>query len=154
MINDENNEQLEKIFVEKDCDIENYVYEKYKKYINILKIITFFICFIIIIIPVTKQNLDKTIQNKEKNTQEKPEEKNEPKPEEETDKNNISKSVNLYISTHKDFVNKVLNDSAYKIICDDLSQLKNNYSLEIIPTDKDNILYPKKRAYGECAKMY
>ena len=47
-----------------------------------------------------------------------------------------------------------MDNSAYKIICDDLTQLKNNYSLEVIPPDKDNILYPKRRAYSECAKMY
>ena len=160
MINDEENiKQLENNFVEKNCDIENYMYEKYKIYINIFKVISFFICILIIIIPVTKKNLEKTVQNKEKNQQEKPKEKKEPKPEEEinntrVEKKNISQSVNLFISTHKDFTNKVLDNPAYKIICDDLTQLKNNYSLEIIPTDKNNILYPKRRAYGECAKMY
>ena len=67
---------------------------------------------------------------------------------------NETQLVNLYISTHKDFKCEVLKDPSYKILCDEMSQLKNNYSLEVIPTYKDNEIYPKKRAYGECSKMY
>ena len=67
---------------------------------------------------------------------------------------NETQLVNLYISTHKDFKCDDLKDSSYKILCDDMSQLKNNYSLETMPTYKDNELYPKRRAYGECSKMY
>ena len=97
----------------------------------------------------------------------KPEEKNKPKPEEKNKPKIVVKTdeiysnytnetvlVNLYISTHKDFKCDVLKNPAYKILCDDMSQLKNKYHLEVIPTYKDNELYPKKRAYGECAKMY
>ena len=63
--------------------------------------------------------------------------------------------VNLYIITHKDFKSDVINNSNYKILCDDRSQLKNNYSLEIIPTNSsENILYPKRHGYGEGSKMY
>ena len=111
----------------------------------------------------------------EEKNQPKPEEKNQPKPEgkndnkqsEKTDNETTEKTdniysnytnetqlVNLYISTHKDFKCEVLKNPSYKILCDDISQLKNNYSLEIIPTYKDNEIYPKKRAYGECSKMY
>ena len=62
--------------------------------------------------------------------------------------------VNIYIITHKDFRNKVITNRAYKILCDQKSQLKSKYNLEIIETYKDNILYPKNRAYCEGSKIY
>ena len=61
--------------------------------------------------------------------------------------------LNIYIVTHKDFVN-VLSSPVYKILCDEKSILKKVYNLPIIETNKDNILFPKKRGYGECSKIY
>ena len=62
--------------------------------------------------------------------------------------------VNLYISTHKDFDNKLIVNPNYKILCDDRSQLKNNYSIEIISTNTSkNILFPKRIGYGEGSKI-
>ena len=63
-------------------------------------------------------------------------------------------SVNLFIATHKDFPNNIIINPAYKIVCDERSQLKREYKLEIIETSKNNILYPKRRGYSECAKIY
>ena len=63
--------------------------------------------------------------------------------------------VNLYIITHKYFKSDIINNSNYKILCDDRSQLKNNYSLEIIPKNSsENILYSKRHGYCEGSKMY
>ena len=62
--------------------------------------------------------------------------------------------VNMYISTHKDFKNNVITNPAYKILCDSKSQLKNDYNLEIIETNKNNELYPKNRGYSEGSKIY
>ena len=63
--------------------------------------------------------------------------------------------VNIYLITHKDFKNKVLTNRAYKILCDEKTQLKSNYSIEIIETKtEDNILYPKKKGYSEGSKIY
>ena len=71
-----------------------------------------------------------------------------------TDKPNHQKLLNIYICTHKDFPNKIKNKIYYKILCDRRNQLTRSYSLEIIPTDKDNELYPKSHGYGECSKIY
>ena len=62
--------------------------------------------------------------------------------------------LNLYICTHKDFPDEINNRTYYKILCDREDQLKNNYSLEIIPTYEDNELYPKNIGYSECSKIY
>ena len=63
--------------------------------------------------------------------------------------------VNLYIIAHKDFKNNIMVNPNYKILCDDGSQLKDNYPLEIISTNtSDNILFPKRIGYGEGSKMY
>ena len=63
--------------------------------------------------------------------------------------------VNIYIITHKDFKNNVITNPAYKILCDQRTQLTLNYSLEIIETgNEDNIIYPKKSGYAEGAKIY
>ena len=62
--------------------------------------------------------------------------------------------VNMYICTHKDFRNDVITNPAYKILCDSRSQLKNSYKLQIIETNKNNILYPKSRGYSEGSKIY
>lgn len=62
--------------------------------------------------------------------------------------------ANLFIATHKDFPNNIIFNPVYKIICDERSQLKSEYKLEIIETSKNNILYPKKIGYGENAKIY
>ena len=63
--------------------------------------------------------------------------------------------INLYIIAHKDFKNNIMVNPIYKILCDDRSQLKDNYPLEIISTNtSDNILFPKRIGYGEGSKMY
>ena len=56
--------------------------------------------------------------------------------------------LNIFIVAHKDFPNKLTNES-YKIICDNKTQLKNKYQLRIIEAYKDNELYPKKRGYSD-----
>jgi hypothetical protein len=61
--------------------------------------------------------------------------------------------LNIYIITHKDFNNKISN-SYYKILCDDCSQLKNKYKLQLISSHIDNELYIKKIGYCEGSKMY
>ena len=61
--------------------------------------------------------------------------------------------LNIYICTHKDFWNNITSP-AYKILCDDKSELKQEYNLTIIETNKDNILYPKRLAYAECSKIF
>ena len=61
--------------------------------------------------------------------------------------------INLYIIAHKDFHNK-LNNLNYKILCDNKTQFKNKYQLQILETYKDNELYPKKRGYCEGTKIY
>jgi hypothetical protein len=60
--------------------------------------------------------------------------------------------LNIYISTHKDFVN-ILTSPVYKILCDEKSQLKQEYNLPIIETNQNNILFPKNRGYSEGSKM-
>ena len=64
-----------------------------------------------------------------------------------------SKFLNIYICTHRDFDNN-LTSPVYKILIDEKSQLKQEYNLTIIETNKDNILYPKRLAYAECSQMY
>ena len=64
------------------------------------------------------------------------------------------KLLNLYICTHKDFPDEINNTKYYKILCDKRNQLNGSYSLEIIPTDKNNELYQKSHGYGECSKIY
>jgi len=61
--------------------------------------------------------------------------------------------LNIYIITHKDFNNKISN-SYYKILCDDCSQLKNKYKLQLISSHIDNELYIKKIGYSEGSQMY
>lgn len=51
--------------------------------------------------------------------------------------------INIYIIAHKDFLNKI-NNVYYKILCDNKTQLKKNYPLQIIETYKDNELFKKK----------
>ena len=60
----------------------------------------------------------------------------------------------MYICTHKDFRYKVIRNPAYKILCDDKTELTRNYNLEIIETNKNNILYPKRIGYSEGSKIY
>jgi WNK lysine deficient protein kinase len=66
---------------------------------------------------------------------------------------NTNNYLNLYIVTHKDFNNR-LNNPYYKLICDEKSQLKNLYKIEIIETNKNNDLHQKKRGYCEGSKIY
>ena len=61
--------------------------------------------------------------------------------------------LNIYICTHKDFWNNITSP-AYKILCDDKSELKQEYNLTIIETNKDNILYPKRVGYSEGSKIF
>jgi hypothetical protein len=61
--------------------------------------------------------------------------------------------LNIYIITHKDFIN-ILSSPVYKILCDEKSKLQLKYNIPIIETNKDNILFPKRRGYGECSKIY
>ena len=48
--------------------------------------------------------------------------------------------VNKYINYFK---NNVITNPVYKILCNSKSQLKRNYNLGIIVTNKNNELYPK-----------
>ena len=64
------------------------------------------------------------------------------------------RSANFFTATHKDFPNNVIVNPAYKIICDERSQLKMEYKLKIIETSKKNILYPKRGGYAEASKIY
>ena len=154
MLNGEKNEEIIlNEFLNEKFDIEDFLEEKYKKYKMVFKIII--ICFSIIII-ITHFS----IKIKKKRTL--PSESFEPpKPQQPL----IIKSpikiiwheplVNLYIITHKDFKNNVITNPAYKILCDQKTQLTRNYSLEIIETNKEsNIIYPKRRGYAEGAKIY
>jgi len=61
--------------------------------------------------------------------------------------------LDLFIITHKDFPNKMLN-RYYKILCDNKEQLKNKYKLKIIDTYENNELYPKRIGYCEGSKIY
>ena len=61
--------------------------------------------------------------------------------------------LNIYIIAHRDFPLKI-NNKAYKILCDEKSQLKRKYNLTIIETNKENPLTLKRRGYSECSKMY
>ena len=54
--------------------------------------------------------------------------------------------------THKDFDLEVKN-SAYIIVADDKSQLKQKYNVTIIYAQNGK-LYKLKRAYGEMSKLY
>ena len=67
--------------------------------------------------------------------------------------NNTNNYLNLYIVTHKDF-NNTLNNPYYKLICDEKSQLKYLYKIEIIETNKNNDLHQIKRGYCEGSKIY
>ena len=61
--------------------------------------------------------------------------------------------LNIFIITHKDFKTNI-NNSYYKILCDELYQIKNKYDIEIISTKKDNELFKKKIGYSEGSKIY
>ena len=60
--------------------------------------------------------------------------------------------LDLFIITHKDFPNKMLN-RYYKILCDNKEQLKNKYKIKIIDTYENNELYPKRIGYCEGSKI-
>ena len=145
MINsEENEEKLEKELLEEKFDIEACFEEIYKKYKIIFQIII--ICLSIFIIA---KNFPKKLKNPtitiEPNKSLYPFVKFTPE---------YETLVNMYISTHKDFKNNVITNQAYKILCDQKSQLKQKYNIEIIETNKDNILYPKNRGYSEGSKIY
>ena len=61
--------------------------------------------------------------------------------------------LNIYINAHKDFSTN-LTSPIYKILCDEKAQLKKEYNLTIIETNKDNILTLKRRGYGENSKIH
>ena len=63
-----------------------------------------------------------------------------------------SSILKIFIMTHKDFDNERYNP-VYNIVADDKSQLKNNYSLNVIYADKGK-LYNLRKAYGEMSKLY
>ena len=178
------NEQLEDQYFNKTCNIQEYIEDKYDKHKNIYKIILLCFCLLIIIIPFSKNNFIQTPNpltlpnqnsetekkrefennNKQKEISENNKEQkqnsknnNEQNPERESDQKFIDYSniTNLYIITHKDFKNETIVNPTYKILCDERTQLKNEYKLEIIPTNNTfNILYPKRLGYCEGSKMY
>ena len=115
--------------------------------------------------PENKEEKEHKEEQGHKDEQENKEEKkykDEPKSNERTDINKYNNEnkgnstfVNLYIITHKEFKNDAIFNPSYKILVDDISVLKNEYKIEIIPTnDTDNIIYPKRNGYGECSKIY
>jgi len=106
---------------------------------------------------IEKEPEQKTDNKIEKEPEQKSDIKPDKEPEQQPEPKIIKNEtiVNLYISTHKDFNNKLIVNPNYKILCDDRSQLKNNYSIEIISTNtSENILFPKRIGYGEGSKMY
>ncbi len=68
--------------------------------------------------------------------------------------NNFSKEpeIKIFIMTHRDFKNYRVNP-AYNIVADDKSQLRENYSLNLIYANKGK-LYNMKRSYSEMSKLY
>jgi len=60
--------------------------------------------------------------------------------------------LKIFIMTHKDFKNYRFNP-VYTIVADDISQLKKNYSLNVIYA-KEGKLFNMKRGYGEMSKLY
>ena len=122
--------ELEKELLIEEFDIGAFLRKKYIKYKNIFQIIIICISLLIVVkrFPIKNINHNHIFEK-------------EP-------------LVNMYISTHKDFKNNVITNPAYKILCDNKTQLTLNYDLEIIETNKDNILYPKSRGYSEGSKIY
>lgn len=142
MINiEENNDNSENQLLEKSFNVREYIKKNIYEYKNIIKIIILCFCLIIIIIPSSKKTF---VENEEIP------DKYEPK---ELVYN--STFVNLYIITHKDFKNTIMVNPVYKILCDERTQVKREYSIDIIPTNTpNNILYQKRIGYCEGAKMY
>ena len=60
--------------------------------------------------------------------------------------------IKIFIMTHKDFINFRYN-SAYTIVADDKSELKNKYNLDVIFATEGKF-YNKRRGYGELSKLY
>ena len=128
MIDNENiNEQLEKPILEPIIEIKEDKKKKYEIYISIFKFILLCLSIVIIAIPYSKKS--------------------------KSEEPSIG-LVNLYINTHKDFANNLIYNPAYKILCDDLSQIKNEYKIKVIPTNENNTLYQKRVSYCEGAKMH
>ena len=63
-----------------------------------------------------------------------------------------SSSLKIFIMANKDFEN-VRYNPVYNIVVDNKTQLKNNYSLNIIYANKGK-LYNMSKAYGEMSKLY
>jgi len=61
-------------------------------------------------------------------------------------------TLKIFIMTHKDFDN-IRFDPVYNIVVNDKTELKNNYSLNIIYANEGK-LYNMSRAYGEMSKLY
>ena len=154
MYNEENRELLGNQFLEKNYDISDYIWDKFNYYKNINK--AFFICifFLIVIYSYVENNFFDYFNSvffHEGKPDFDPLEKLEPI----NYYVNESDIVNLYIITHKDFKADLIKNPNYKILCDNISQIKQKYNLEIIPTNStDNIFYPKRIGYGENSKMY
>jgi hypothetical protein len=64
----------------------------------------------------------------------------------------LNNKTNIFIAAHKDFNNSLTNP-IYKILADDPTQLKNNYSLHILYTNKGK-LFKKRKSYAEMSKLY
>ena len=143
---------------------KNLIKDKLYKYRNIFKFICIFICFMTILalyIHLPHKNKNVNI-NDISNPIFKP--STPPLPLDSPSTSTLSSPstslstppqplLNIYISTHKDFVN-ILTSPVYKILCDEKSQLKQEYNLPIIETNQNNILFPKNRGYSEGSKMY
>lgn len=136
MINNDEKEYLENQFLENNDNIQTCIANKLENNKEIIKFFFLCLCFVIVFKP---------IQLKLKNPSNpicRPYSLGQPE------------LINMYIVTHKDFTNNVIDDPYYKILCDERSQLKNEYKLQIIESNKDNILYPRKYGYCEGSKIY
>ncbi len=62
--------------------------------------------------------------------------------------------LTIFISTHKDFIPAVKNSSVYKIIADNNQTTKNKYDLDLLYSDQNNELYPRRIGYSENSKIH
>lgn len=135
MMDNENKEYLENEFLENNNKIQICIKNKLEKNKEIFKFIFICLCFVIVFMPIEAIYKDPSNPMPIPYTLDQPD------------------LVNMYIIAHKDFINNI-NNSFYKILCDDKSQFKKKYQLEIIETNKNNSLYPKRYGYCEGSKIY
>ena len=64
----------------------------------------------------------------------------------------LNNNTIIFIVAHKDF-NNSLKNQIYKILADDPTQLKNNYSIQILYANKGK-LFKKRKSYAEMSKLY